>query len=76
MLFPRNTLGYTSVLTKSQVLSKPKDHRHLGTGIGASAIPQITEVRAGAKSNNPERSQSQELGMRIWRAAWRSSLKV
>lgn len=76
MLLPCNTLGYTLVLTKSQVLSNPKDHRHLGTGIGASAIPQITEGCAGARSNNPERSQSQELGTRIWRVAWRSSLKV
>ena len=76
MLFPCNTLGYILALTKSQVLLKPKDHRHSGTGIGANTIPQITEVRAGAKSNNPERSQSQQLGMRIWRVAWRSSLKV
>lgn len=46
---------------------KPKDL--LGTGTGESAVPQMAEVHAGAKSNNPERSQSQELGMRIrgWR---------
>lgn len=73
VLFPCSTLGCTLVLTKSQVLLKPKDHRHLGTDIGVSAVPQVTEVRAGAKSNNPERSQGQELGVRIWRVVWRAA---
>lgn len=62
------------MLTKSQVLVKPKDL--LGTGTGESAVPQMAEVCAGAKSNNPERSQSQELGMRIRGVAWRSRVKV